>query len=99
MTGWAVRPIVIRTLALLTAVGIALAVVGWFVLPSFGDDGGDDTAERNQVVSRASDFAVAYNTYDVADLGDYQKRLEGLLTPAYNEQFVEITKAVFGALE
>lgn len=76
-----------------------MALVGWLVLPSVGDDGDDDTAERNQVVSRANDFAVAYNTYDVADLPDYQKRLKGLLTPAYNEQFVEITKAVFGALE
>lgn len=96
---WPVRPVVIRTLALLTAVGVALVLVGALVLPSFGDDGHDDTAERNQVVSRANDFAVAYNTYDVAELADYQKRLEGLLTPAYNEQFVEITKAVFGALE
>lgn len=99
VTGWAARPIVVRTLALLTALGVALALIGWLVLPSFGDDGGDDTAERHQVVSRANDFAVAYNTYDVADLDDYQKRLEGLLTPAYNKQFVEITKAVFGALE
>lgn len=100
MTGWSARPIVIRTLALLTALGVALALVGWLVLPSFGDDGGgDDTAERNQVVSRANDFAVAYNTYDVADLADYQKRLKDLLTPTYNEQFVEITKAVFEALE
>lgn len=99
MTGWSARPIVVRTLALLTAVGVVLALVGWLVLPRFGDGGGDDTAERNQVVSRANDFAVAYNTYDVADLADYQKRLKGLLTPAYNEQFVEITKAVFEALE
>jgi Mce-associated membrane protein len=95
---WSARPLVIRILAGLTALGIVLALAGWLVLPRLsGDD--DDAAERNQVTSRANDFAVAYNTYDVADLADYQKRLKGLLTPAYDKQFVEITDAVFGALE
>lgn len=96
---WPAGPVVVRTLALLTVVGLAMVLIGGLVLPSFGDDGDDDAAERHQVVSRANDFAVAYNTYDVADLADYQKRLKGLLTPTYNEQFVEITEAVFGALE
>ena len=41
----------------------------------------------------------AYNTYDVAELADYQKRLKGLLTPKYNEQFVKVTNAVFEALK
>lgn len=99
MTGWPARPVVVRVLALLTAVGVALGLIGWLVLPHIGSDGDDDTAVRNQVVSRANDFAVAYNTYDVADLADYQSRLKGLLTPGYDKQFVEITKAVFGALE
>jgi len=96
--GWSARPLVVRVLAGLVALGVVLALVGWLVLPRIGG-GDDDPAERNQVTSRATDFAVAYNTYDVADLADYQQRLKGLLTPAYDRQFVEITDAVFGALE
>ena len=71
-------------------------MVATLVLPRLGDD---DEAERNAVISRASDFAAAYNTYDVADLADYQKRLKGLLTPSYDREFVKITDAVFGALK
>ena len=95
---WTARPLVIRILAGLTALGVVLALVGSLVLPRIGG-GDDDSAERNQVTARANDFAVAYNTYDVADLADYQKRLKSLLTPEYDDQFVEITNAVFGALE
>ncbi len=95
---WTARPLVIRILVGVTALGVVLALVGWLVLPRIGGDD-DDSAERNQVTARANDFAVAYNTYDVADLADYQKRLKGLLTPAYDAQFVEITNAVFSALE
>lgn len=99
LTGWSARPLVIRILAGLFALGVVLALVGALVLPRVGGGGDDDQAARAQVASRANDFAVAYNTYDVADLADYQKRLKGLLTPAYDKQFVEITNAVFGALE
>ena len=95
---WSARPLAIGVLAGIFGIGVVLALVGWLVLP-IGGSGDDDTAERNKVVSRATDFAVAYNTYDVADLAGYQKRLKGLLTPSYDEQFVEITNAVFGALE
>jgi hypothetical protein len=70
-------------------------------LPKFiGDD--DDTyggADRELVISRANDFATAYNTYNVAEVDDYQKRLKGLLTPKYDEQFVQVTNAVFEALK
>jgi Mce-associated membrane protein len=98
LTGWSARPLAIRLLAGILALGLVLALVGALVLPRVGG-GDDDQADRNQVVSRANDFAVAYNTYDVADLADYQARLKGLLTPEYDRQFVEITNAVFGALE
>lgn len=98
MTAWSARPLVIRILAGITTLGVVLALVGVLVL-SNGGGGDDDAAARNQVTSRANDFAVAYNTYDVADLADYQKRLKRLLTPAYDKQFVQITNAVFGALK
>lgn len=97
-TTWSARPLVVRILAGLIALGVVLALVGGLVLPRLGGSD-DDAAERNQVTARANDFAVGYNTYDVADLADYQKRLKGLLTPAYDKQFVEITNAVFGALK
>ncbi len=98
MTSWSARPLIVRVLLGITALGVVLAVVGALVLPKIGG-GEDDTAARNQVTARANDFAVAYNTYDVADLPDYQERLKSLLTPEYDEQFVEITNAVFGALK
>jgi Mce-associated membrane protein len=93
------RSRVIALLVVATALGVVLAVVGgvlWALGPSGGDD---DSSDRNEVTSRANDFAVAYNTYDVVDLADYQKRLKGLLTPSYDKQFVEVTNAVFKALE
>lgn len=73
-----------------------MGAVGAVAKSSSGDS--DDTSQRNEVMARANDFAVAYNTYDVADLAGYQKRLKGLLTPKYNEQFVEVTNAIFSAL-
>jgi Mce-associated membrane protein len=98
VTSWSARPRAISILLGLTAVGVVLVLVGWLLLPSLGGDD-DDTAARNQVTARANDFAVAYNTYDVAKVDDYQKRLKGLLTPKYDKQFVQITNAVFDALE
>lgn len=93
------RSRVIALLVVAAVVGLVLSAVGGFLLirDSSGDSS-EDTA-RNQVTSRANDFAVAYNTYDVVDLADYQKRLKGLLTPEYNTQFVGVTDAVFKALE
>jgi hypothetical protein len=82
-----------------TAFGVVLSVVGGVLLlldPSGGDG---DSKDRNEVISRANDFAIANNTYDVLELADYQKRLKGLLTPAYDKEFVKITDAVFKALE
>lgn len=96
VAGWSRRPLVIRILAGAFVLGLVLVMVATLVLPRLGDD---DESERNAVISRASDFAAAYNTYDVADLADYQKRLKGLLTPSYDREFVKITDAVFGALK
>ncbi|MCW2832046.1 MAG: hypothetical protein JWP31_2738 [Aeromicrobium sp.] len=98
-SSWSARPLVILVLSAVLVVGVALGLVGHLIDDSSGGSAVRDSPARNQVVSRANDFAVAYNTYDVADLGDYQARLKGLLSPAYNKQFVEITKAVFGALK
>ncbi len=99
MTQGSGRSRVIALLVVATAIGVVLSAVGGIllVLDPSGSDG--DSKDRNAVTSRANDFAVAYNTYDVVDLADYQKRLKGLLTPAYNKQFTQVTDAVFKALE
>ena len=99
MTESSSRSRVIALLVVATAFGVVLSVVGGVLLrldPS-GSDG--DSRDRNEVTSRANDFAIANNTYDVVELADYQKRLKGLLTPAYDKQFVKMTDAVFKALE
>jgi Mce-associated membrane protein len=95
------RPTLPRALLITaTVLGLLLALVGFVAPRAFGDDGGSSQSEdRNQVAARANDFAVAYNTYDVADLAGYQKRVAGLLTPKYGAQFEQITDAVFKALK
>lgn len=93
------RPRIVRILAILTSIGLVLGLLGVFLPKAFGDDDTYGGAEREKVISRARDFAAAYNTYDVAELADYQKRLKGLLTPKYDDQFVQVTNAVFKALK
>jgi len=90
-------PVLAKVLGVL---GLVLAVVGTvlFIVPSRGGDP-SDSAEAKQVVSRVNDFAIAYNTYDVADPKEYQARLKGLLTTDYNAEFVKITDALFVAIK
>lgn len=99
MTQWSGRSTVIRILASLTALGVVLALVGLLLPRVFSSEADGDASTRKQVIARATDFAVTYNTYDVADVDDYQKRLKGLLTTAYNTQVVEVTDAIFKALK
>lgn len=98
MTPWPGRTRAIRILAGITALGVVFALVG-FIVPRLSSSDDGDSAARQEVTSRATDFAVAYNTYDVANLADYQKRLKGLMTPKYDKQFVQVTNAVFKALK
>ncbi len=83
-------------LVVIAVLGVLVGVAGLLV-PRFV--GGGEDAERDAVVARVNDFATTYNTYDVADLASYQKRMKPLLTPAYDKEFVRVTNAVFGALE
>ena len=87
----------VRLLSILVVVGVLVGVAG-LLIPRFDGGGGADS-ERGAVVSRATDFAVTYNTYEVAEKADYQERMKGLLTPAYFEQFTTVTDALFDALE
>ena len=86
-----------RVLVVVAVLGVLVGVAGLVVPRAFAGTGEDD--QRAAVVARVNDFATTYNTYDVADLADYQKRMKPLLTPAYDQEFQRITGAVFGALE
>ena len=85
-----------RLLAGLVVLGVVLGLAG--VLAPRLASGDDETTERQQIVRRATDFAVTYNTYDVADVADYQSRVKGLLTSDYDKEFVQVTDAIFKAL-
>jgi Mce-associated membrane protein len=98
VTPWSGRIRAILVLGGITALGLVLALAGVIVNAASSSDDSDSSA-REQVTTRATDFAVAYNTYDVANLADYQKRLKGLMTSSYDKQFVQVTNAVFKALK
>jgi Mce-associated membrane protein len=86
----------VRILVVLAVLGVVVGVAGLLVPRVAVAD--DDAGDRKEVVSRATDFAVTYNTYDVAAKDDYQERMKGLLTPAYFTEFTKVTDAVFDAL-
>jgi Mce-associated membrane protein len=87
----------IRLLSILTVVGVLVGAAGLLV-PAFA--AGDDSQEgRQEVVTKANDFAVAFNTYDVEEKADYQRRMRTLMTPSYYKEFTKITDAMFGAIE
>ncbi len=90
------RPAIVLVTVAGVLVGILALVVGLVVPRVFG--GGEPDGTRD-VVQRAEDFAVTYNTYDVAEKDEYQERMRELLTPEYYEEFKRITDAVFSALD
>lgn len=87
----------IRLLSILAVVGVLVGVAGLLV-PAFAS-GDDSRSERQEVVRKANDFAVTFNTYSVDGKADYQKRVKTLMTPSYFKEFSKITDAMFGAIE
>lgn len=87
----------VRVLIVLAGLGLLVGVVGLAVSLLVSPRG--ESADRAEIVSRANDFAVTYNTYEVTAKDDYQERMRDLLTPAYYREFAEVTDAVFAALE
>lgn len=87
----------IRLLSILTVVGVLVGVAG-LLIPAFAA-GDDSSSERQEVVRKANDFAVAFNTYTIEDKADYQRRMKSLMTPGYFKEFTKITDAMFGAIE
>lgn len=88
----------IRLLSVVTVLGVLIGVAGLLVPKLFSYENSATAEDRKQVVARTTDFAVAYNTYDVADVDDYQKRLKGLLSTSYHKEFVEVTNVFFKEL-
>ena len=52
-------------------------------------------SDRQAVITRASDFAVTFNTYSSDKKPDYQRRVKPLMTSAYYKDFVKITNVMF----
>ncbi|EFQ81864.1 hypothetical protein HMPREF0063_13066 [Aeromicrobium marinum DSM 15272] len=76
------------------AVGVVAGVAGlvMFVVSTLGS-GTEASSDAKTVVARATDFAVAYSTYDADDLEDYQDRVSSLLTEESREEFLASTQA------
>lgn len=92
------RPVKIALVAI-TVLGLVLAVGSFLVPDSAGSVDGASPKVRQEVISRVNDFAVTYNTYSVAEVEDYQKRVKPFLTPQYDAEFVKVTDGFFKALE
>lgn len=94
------RPRTPKVLIGAAALGLVLLVVGGvlFLIPQQSSEGSEP--DRNvQIVSRATEFATQYNTYDAADLDGYQKRLDGLLTDEFATDNDKATSMYFEVLE
>ena len=88
----------IRLLSVVTILSVLIGVAGLLLPQVFSYSKSGTVSDRKQVIARTTDFAVAYNTYDVAKVGDYQGRLKGLLSKSYNKEFVQVTNSIFTAL-
>lgn len=84
-------------IVVLTTVGVVLGALGW-AYALLGGPRDEFHAERQAVLTRASDFAVTFNTYKVADKADYQRRVKKLMTEKHYAEFARITNAMFTVL-
>jgi len=92
------RAVPTRLLVVLTTVGLVLGALGWgFALTTGPRD--EYRTERRAAITRADEFAVAFNTYKLSDKADYQRRLKTLMTPKFYGEFSKVTNAMFTALK
>ncbi len=84
----------IRLLLAICVVGVLVGGAGLVAPRAFGSRD-EFAAERQAVITRASDFAVTFNTYASNEKPDYQQRVKPLMTPAYYKDFVKITDVMF----
>ena len=92
------RNVPTRLLAVITALGLLVGVLG-FVLPHVVGSRDEFAEARQDVATRASDFAVTFNTYTVKDKKGYQRRVKPLMTSDYYKDFVKITDAMFQVIK
>jgi Mce-associated membrane protein len=97
-TGTGGRRRIVRLLSVVTVLGVLIGVGGLLLPQVFSHSRSGTVGDRKDVVARTTDFAVAYNTYDVAQVADYQERMKGLLTTSYDKEFVKVTNSIFKAL-
>ena len=80
---------------------VAICVLGVLVggaglaMPQLFGSRDEFAAERQAVITRASDFAVTFNTYSSDKKPDYQRRVKPLMTASYYKDFVKITNVMF----
>ena len=84
----------IRLLVAICVVGLLVGVAG-LVAPRLFGSRDEFAAERQAVITRASDFAVTYNTFSSDKKTDYQGRVKPLLTRTYYKDFLKTTNVMF----
>ena len=97
-SGPTTRSVPTRFLAILAAVGILVGALG-LVLPGVVGARDEFAKDRQDVATRASDFAVTFNTYTVKDKAGYQRRVRPLMTSDYYKDFAKITDAMFQVIK
>jgi len=84
----------IRLLAAICVVGLLAGGAG-LVAPHLFGPRDKFAAQRQAVITRASDFAVTYNTYSSDKKADYQRRVKPLLTAKSYKDFLKTTNIMF----
>lgn len=84
----------IRLLIAICVVGVLVGAAG-LALPHLLGSRDEYAAERQAVITRASDFAVTFNTFSADKKSDYQRRLKPLMTDSFYRKTVKITNLVF----
>ena len=84
----------IRLLIATCVVGLLVGAAG-LALPHLVGSRDEFASDRQAVITRASDFAVTFNTYSSDKKPDYQRRVKPLMTSAYYKDFVKITNVMF----
>lgn len=85
----------IRLLLIATCVvGVLVGAVG-LLLPQVMGSRDEFGADRQAAITRASDFAVTFNTFSADQKADYHRRLKPLMTTSFHRKTVEITNQLF----
>jgi len=84
----------IRVLIAICVVGVLVGGAG-LALPRLVGSRDEFAGERQAVITRASDFAVTFNTYASDKKPDYQRRVKPLMTSSYYKDFLKITDVMF----